>query len=212
MSGEVPHLIMALAERCMPVDRLDWGRAMRAELDEAVRGGRPMTFALGCLAAAVLEMPRHHAGRFAIARHALSLGMIVPIAVFHLGCALSGARLMLSSSDAYAAGLAAGGPAGRAVAEAYLAAAPALTALLLLLGLAHLGIAWVMLDGRWRRAGGLWLVAAGLAAAIVAIITAIGPDLRGSVIQLAALAIELVAIPALMMWQRARSLDPREVR
>ena len=40
------------------------------------------------------------------------------------------------------------GRAGRAVAEAYLAAAPALTALLLLLGLAHLGIAWLMLDGR----------------------------------------------------------------
>lgn len=212
MSGDVPHLIMALAERCMPSDRLDWGRAMRAELDEAVLGDRPMRFALGCLAAAVLQMPRHHAGRFAIARHALSLGMIVPIAVFHLGCALSGARLMLSSSDHYAARLAAGGASGRAAAEAYLAAAPALTLLLLLLALAHLRIAWIILDGQWRRAGGLWLVAAGLAATIVAIIAAIDPGLRGSAIQFAALAIELVAIPVLATWQRTISLDLTEVR
>ncbi|MEN3747786.1 hypothetical protein TPR58_11455 [Sphingomonas sp. HF-S3] len=212
MSTDVPHLIMALAERCMPNARLEWGRAMRAEHEQAVLDGRSMSFAMGCLVTAMLEMPRHRAGRFAIAMHALPLGMIVPIAVFHLGCAVSGVRLILSSHDPYSANLAAGGVAGRAASEAYLAAAPALTVLLLLLGLAHLRIAWVMLDGQWRRAGVLWMLAAGLAAAIVAIITAIDSGMRGSAIQVAALAIELVAIPVLATWQRAISTDLMEVR
>ena len=197
MTAGLAPLVMALARRCLPPDGRDWGQAMQAEFDVARRDGRPLGFALGCLIAAWRRMPFHHDGRIALASHALALGLIVPIATFHLGCAVSGARFMLSGHDPYHAMLMAGGASGRALAAAYRAATPALTVLVLLLGLAHLLIAWAVLDRRWRRAATLWLVAAAIAATLVGGIGLTAPSARGIAIQLAALAIELAAIPLL---------------
>jgi len=178
---------------------------MLAEFDMAQRDGKPLGFAFGCLIAGWRRLPFHSEGQLALVRHALTLGLIVPIATFHLGCALSGARFMLSAQDHYHAMLMAGGVQGQILADAYLAATPALTMLLLLLGSAHLTVAWSMLDGRWRRAAITWLVAAVIAAAIVGIVATTIPDASGSAIQFAALVIELAAIPLLAMWQKTRA-------
>jgi hypothetical protein len=208
MTVRAAQLVMTLALRCLPRDGGEWGRAMLAEFDTARREGKPLGFAVGCLIAGWRRLPFHSEGQFALVRHALVLGLIVPIATFHLGCALSGAKLMLSGHDHYYAMLMAGGVRGHVIADAYLAATPAVTMLLLLLGSAHLIVAWSILDGRWRKAAIIWLVAAVIAAAIVGIIVTSIPGAGGSAIQFAALAIELAAIPLLARWQRPVPVHP----
>lgn len=212
MIDDAAQLVMTLALRCLPRDGSEWGHAMLAEFDMARRDGRSLGFACGCLVAAWRRLPFHAEGQLALASHVIALGLIVPIATFHLGCAVSGARFTLSGHDPYHAMLMVGGRHGQALAGAYLAAAPALTMLLLLLGFAHMAVAWSILDRRWRRGAILWLVATITAAAIVAIIATTIPDMGGSAIQFAALAIELAAIPLLSTWQKARagSLRPTE--
>lgn len=205
MTARAAQLVMTLALRCLPRDGSEWGRAMLAEFDMAQRDGKPLGFAFGCLIAGWRRLPFHGDGQFALVRHAFALGLIVPIATFHLGCALSGAKFMLSGRDHYHAMLMAGGVRGHVLADAYLAATPALTMLLLLLGSAHLAIAWSILDGRWRGAAIIWLVAAVIAAAIIGIVVTTIPGAGGSAIQFAALMIELAAIPLLATWQKART-------
>lgn len=197
------ELVMMLALRCLPHDSSDWGRAMLVEFDAARREGKALGFACGCLIAAGHQLPRHAEGRIALVSHALVLGLIVPIATFHLGCALSGARFMLSGHDHYHAMLMAGGIRGQALADAYAAATPALTLLLLLLGSAHLAVAWFVLEGGWRKAAVLWLGATIIASLIVHITTTTIPNAGGSAIQFGALAIELAAIPLLAWWRKA---------
>lgn len=204
MRAGAAHIVMSLALRCLPHDGREWRQAMQAEFDEALRDGKPFGFALGCLIAGWRRLPFHADGRFALASHALALGLIAP-ATFHLGCALSGVKLLVSGQDHYSAMLAAGGVRGRALADAYLSAAPALTMLLFLLGSVHVFIAWAILDGRWRRAAALWLAATVTAIAIVGIVIATAPGTGGIAIQFAASAIELAAIPLLAMWQNARA-------
>jgi uncharacterized membrane protein YfcA len=85
-----------------------------------------------------------------------------------------------------------------------------LTILLILLGSAHLAVAWAVLDRVWRRAVVLWLAAAAIAATIAGIVAATIPDAGGSAIQFAALAIELVAIPLLATWRTARAGSPHK--
>ncbi len=208
MTTRAAQLVMTLALRCLPRDDGEWGQAMLAEFDMAWRDGKPLGFAFGCLIAGWRRLPFHSDGQLALVCHTLALGLIVPIATFHLGCALSGAKFILSGHDHYHAMLMAGGVRGHALADAYLAATPALTMLLLLLGSAHLAVAWSILVGRWRRAAIIWLVATVIAAAIVGIIVATIPIAGGSAIQLAALAIELAAIPLSATWQRARASSP----
>jgi len=207
MRAGAAHIVMRLALRCLPQDGREWGRAMQAEFDQALRDGKPLGFAIGCLIAGWRRLPFHADGRFALASHALALGLIVP-ATFHLGCALSGVKLIISGQDHYYAMLAASGVRGRALAAAYLAAAPAFTLLLFLLGSAHCFIAWAILDRRWRRAAILWLAATVIALAIVGIAIATVPGTAGIAIQFAAPAIELAAIPLLAMWQNARVASP----
>lgn len=205
MTSGVAHIVMAVATRCLRHDRGEWGQAMWAEFGEAVEDRNSLAFALGCLMMAWRQMPSHDEGRFILSNHALALGLIVPIATFHLGCALSGFRVMVLDHDQYHALLAAGGAHDRVLADAYHAATPMLTVLLLLLALAHLLIAWVVLDRQWRRAAIIWLFAAAIAAALVGIIATTLPSASGIAIQLMALAIELITIPLLAAWQTKRA-------
>jgi hypothetical protein len=201
MSADPAQLVMALAIRCLPNDS-EWGHAMQAEFNAARLEGCPLAFAIGCLWTGWQRLPLHNKGRFILAGHALALGLLVPIATFHLGCAISAARFLLTGRDPYYGMLIAQGDAGRALANAYQAATPALMVLLLLLGTVHLSLAWSVLDGRWRRVSLLWMTGATIAAAIVCIIAVTAPSVFGSAVQLAALALELATVPPLAAWHR----------
>lgn len=201
MIASPAQLVMALAIRCLPHDS-EWGRAMQAEFDTAWLEGRPLSFAVGCLWVGWQRLPFHNQGRVTLASYALALGLLVPIATFHLGCAISAGSFLLTGNDPYYSQLIARGDAGHALADAYQTATPALMGLLLLLGTVHLSLAWSVLDGRWRRVSLLWLAGATIAAAIVCVIAVTAPSVFGCAIQMAALAIELVAVPPLAAWHR----------
>lgn len=200
MTFRVARTVMYLAVRALPRDQRVWGDAMEAEFAEAAEVGRPLSFALGCLAATWRGLPLHTEGRLTLARHMLALGAIVPIATINLLCAYAGLVFLLTGGDHYYAQLAAGGAADRSLAEAYRSAAPALTALILTVALAHLATAWTILDRRWRRAAALWLLCLPCVAALVWIISSIDPSPSGIALQLAALLVELLAIPPLAAW------------
>lgn len=207
MSAGPAQYVMTLAMRSLPRDSDEWGHAMQAEFDAARLEGRQLEFAVGCLWAGCLRLPFHDQGRFTLVSHALALGLLVPIATFHLGCAISAGRFLLTGRDPYYSMLIAQGGAGRVLADAYQTATPALMVLLLLLGIAHLSLAWSVLDRRWHRASALWLAGASIAAVIIYLIAMTAPSAFGSAVQLAALAIELATVPLLAAWHR--NLSPK---
>jgi len=143
----VAQSLMALATYCLGDDRREWAQAMQAEYDEAGAEGRQLGFAAGCLIAAWREMPRHVEGRLILADHALALGLLVPVAFLQFACAIGlssgqsgvyGMLAMARTEDPY-------------LANAQFSAVPVLLALWLLLGAAHLRLAWALLDRDWGR-------------------------------------------------------------
>src|SRR5439155_14596231 len=80
MSVTVSRALVALAARSLGPSRRVWAEAMEVELYTAIEDGRPLVFATGCLLAAWRELPAHPEGRLTLARHALAIGLIVPVA------------------------------------------------------------------------------------------------------------------------------------
>ena len=151
---------MALATYSLGNDRREWALAMQAECEEAGAAGRQLRFAAGCLIAAWREMPRHAEGRLVLADHALALGLLIPVAFLQFACAIGlsggqsglyGMLAMVGTEDPY-------------LANAQLGALPVLLVLWLLLGVAHLRLAWALLDRDWTRVvqGGSLIAAAAI--------------------------------------------------
>jgi hypothetical protein len=146
MTDAVARAIMILAGRCLGKARHEWARAMQIEFEAAVPAVKRLPFALGCLIAACREMPRHPEGQLSLGNHALALGLLVPTAAFLL---LDAGRL---GHSALVYGVV--DPAGSRnpyLADGQLAAAPSLLLLWLMLGAAHLRLAWVLLERDWPR-------------------------------------------------------------
>jgi hypothetical protein len=139
--------LVALAGGCLGDGRRDWADAMAAELEEAIADERPLSFAAGCLVAALRQMPGQAEGRLQLANHALALGLLVPAAFLQFACAIG-----LSSGQGGLYGtLAIAGATDPLQAAAQLAALPALLILWLLLGIGHLRLAWMLLERDWTR-------------------------------------------------------------
>ncbi|WP_267436015.1 hypothetical protein [Sphingomonas sp. GM_Shp_1] len=207
MSDLLARRIVALAVRCLPPQERFWGRAMQAELEEVAAHGPALPFALGCLMTAWRRLPLHRNGRALLASHVLTIGLILPFAAFHVQCALRGAYFLLSGRDPYYAALTMGSAAQQARAVLYRDMTPAVTVLLLLLGLVHMFLAWTVVQRRWRRAAMLWLMAGVIAAATVIVIAPIATPM-GIVVQCLALGIEMLAIPVLARWRIAPTPCP----
>lgn len=142
MTAALARGVMALARQCLGAERGEWALAMQAEFEAACEDGKPLAFAIGCLAAAGGQMVQHGEGRRTLAGYALALSLLVPMALLYFRQALGLARLA-----AHAALLAPGQ-------NPYLvwsqnSAVPVLLILWLVLGLAHLCLAWDLLEGDW---------------------------------------------------------------
>ena len=142
----VARAIMVLAVRCLGKPRDEWARAMQVEFDGGVPAEARLPFAIGCLGAALREMLEHQEGRLSLASHALALALLIPMA----------ATLLLHAGglghSAFAYGVIdSAGSQNPFLAAGQLAAAPALLLLWLILGAAHLHLAWVLLEKDWPR-------------------------------------------------------------
>ncbi|HEX9932341.1 MAG TPA: hypothetical protein VGB08_05815 [Allosphingosinicella sp.] len=182
MMAAVPRALMALAVRSMGAHRRTWGEAMEAELEAAREDGKPLLFALGCLAAAWRELPAHEEGRFAIASHLVAFLLIVPAA------ALAASTML---ADFASSG---------AVSEANRAALPSLAALLLVLAGAHLRMAWLVLERDWTRLAPAAALAAAATTTLVLFAAVVFGDFASAPLRAAALAAELGCVAALARW------------
>jgi len=183
---------MTLATYCLGHDRRDWAQAMHAEYEEAGAAGQRLSFAAGCLIAACREMPRHAEGRLILADHALALGLLVPVAFLQFACAIGlssgqggmyGMLAMIGTEDPY-------------LANAQFGALPVLLALWLLLGAAHLRLAWALLDREWTRVvqSGSLIVAATLTLVMLVGVLNLQAAFLGPVVGV--MAVELILILA----------------
>ncbi len=87
---------MALARQCLGAERGEWALAMQAEFEAACEDGKPLAFAIGCLAAAGGQMVQHGEGRRTLAGYALALSVLVPMALLYFRQALGLAHLCLA--------------------------------------------------------------------------------------------------------------------
>jgi hypothetical protein len=197
MTLAVSRALLSLASRSLGSDRRTWAMAMEAEFEAAVDDRRPFLFALGCLFAAWREIGKHSEGRLIVATYALALGVLIPMAALQFQQAVG----FLSSAE----GPPFGDPSASDGPNLYLiwsqnSAIPVLLITWLLLGMAHLCLAWMLVEGDWPR-----IVKCGtlIAAAMITLSLFMGVlmlDLSSLRAQVAELAIEFVAVVSMSRW------------
>ncbi len=145
MIAAAARAMMRLAVHLLGDTRRPWAQAMLAEFDVAAAEGRGLGFAAGCLGAACRLLPLQADGRRGVATHLLALGLILPMAALlfcHAG------DLSLAAIHVMAGPEAVPNPYLR---SAQRAAVPGLLLLWLVLGGAHLGLAWALVERNVRR-------------------------------------------------------------
>jgi hypothetical protein len=204
MTAPVSRALMSLAMCCMGESRREWALAMQAEFEVAAAEGEPFAFATGCLIAAWCEMPKHAEGRLVLANYTLALGLLIPMAVLQFAVALGSSLVFIGGVASSGATL--GGTAqSPALPLLQFCAAPCLLALWPLLGIAHLRLAWVLVDRDWTRVVKVSaLIGATLATLFILTVGALVLDVTLVMLeaaalvmlQAAAMAIELTAVTA----------------
>ena len=197
MTAAVSRALLSLASRSLGSDRRTWAMAMEAEFEAAVDDRRPFLFALGCLFAVWREIGKHSEGRLILANYALALGLLIPMAALQFQQAAG----FLSSAGGPPFGV----PAAADGPNLYLiwsqnSAIPVLLITWLLLGMTHLCLAWMLVEGDWPR-----IVKCGtlIAAAMITLSLFMGVlmlDLSSLRAQVAELAIEFVAVVSMSRW------------
>ena len=197
MTLALSRAVMSLASRSLGTRRRTWAMAMEAEFGAAVEDGRPLLFALGCLIAAWREIGKQSEGRLIVANYALALGLLIPMAALQFQQATG----FLSAAEGQPFGV----PGAGAGPNPYLiwshnSAIPILLIIRLLLGTAHLCLAWMLVEGDWPR-----VVKCGtlIGAAMITLSLFTGVlmlDLSPLRAQFADLAIELGAVVVFSRW------------
>ncbi|WP_442679212.1 hypothetical protein ACSBM8_17200 [Sphingomonas sp. ASY06-1R] len=196
MSRALARALMHLAICCLGRSRQEWARAMQAEFEAVEETGNPLIFAGGCLIAAWREVPHHAEGRFGLVTHLLAIGLLIPIACLQFAYAIG---LTMGPHGAYFMLVATGSDAPYA-ADAQRSGIPALLLLWSLLGVAHLQLAWVLLDRDWDRIVRIGaMIAAGMLT-LVLFMELLMLHVGTLLMQAGVLTIELIVILAIARW------------
>jgi hypothetical protein len=200
MIALLSRAVLALAASVLGDRRREWALAMEAEFEAAREEGKPLGFALGCLAAACRELPAHDEGRFAIASHAVALLLIIPTAGLLLFSIVAdfpfsylGPAAVPSSADAIGGG-------APVLSDANRAAVPSLAVLVFLLAAAHVRIAWLVLERDWMRVAAVGTMIAAATVTLFIFTFVVFDYYSSALAQGAALAVELTGISALARW------------
>lgn len=199
MTALVARAILSLATRCLSTERRSWAHAMEGEFEAALEDGRALSFATGCLVAAMRGMPAHEEGRLRLTSYALTLGVLLPVAVLQIACAF-GLPILFEGGNRIYGQLAAGSARDQLAEDALLAAVPSLLVLWLILAASHVRIAWSLLDRNWPavvRASAV-AVAASLTLAVFTCVLFLQDT--SVLIQAVVLVGELAAIRATARW------------
>lgn len=205
MTAALSRAILALAVGCLGKRRREWALAMEAEFEAARDEGRPLGFAMGCLAAACRELPAHEEGRLAIASHAVALLLIIPTAgllAFSIVADFPFSYLGPASVPGVADPAGGGAPV---LSDANRSAVPSLAVLVVLIAAAHVRIAWLLLERDWMRVAAVGTLIAAATVTLIIVTFVVFDHYSAALTQSAALAIELIGISALARWH-VRSL------
>jgi hypothetical protein len=200
MTQVAARAIMSLAECCLGEDRREWALAMRGEFEAAADKGEPLAFAAGCLLAAWGEMPKHEEGRLVLANYALAIGLLIPMAFLQFACAIGFPNLFTGQNESYRM-LSDGGAQEPFLADAQFSAVPIFLIAWLLLGFAHLWLAWLLVERDWARTISVGTAIAATTVTLFIFAELLAFDVASLVPQAAALAIELAIILVLARWQ-----------
>lgn len=210
MTPAVSRAVMTLAVSCLGQCRHEWALAMQGEFEAAREDGKPLSFALGCLAAAWRDLPAHEEGRFMIASHLLAFVLMVPTAALLLSSMLAGFPYSyLGAVEAQALLEASRGPAPL-LSDANRSALPPLAALLVLLAGSHLRIAWLVLERDWTRVAAAAALAAAATVTLILFTTLVFSYCAAAPAHLAVLAIELGCLSALARWHSGSVVSSAE--
>jgi hypothetical protein len=201
MRVTVSRALVALAARSLGPSRRVWAEAMEAELYTAIEDHRPLVFATGCLLAAWRELPALPEGRLTLARHALAIGLIVPVAGLSIWAALLGYPYLAFGHVGMSGFIAGRSDQIPVFTVGQWAMAPSLTLLLLLQSAAQLFLAWFLLDQDWARvAAAGQLIAATLMTELIvtSLLTIVDTSI---LVPVAVFATESLALLALARWQ-----------
>jgi hypothetical protein len=173
---------------------------MQIEFEAASEDGTPLAFATGCLVGAWRDMPAHEEGRFVLASYALAVGLVIPMASLLILGALLGLPYLYPWHVELHGLLAGSGEQQSPITEANRAAIPSLAVIVLLLGAAHLRIAWVLLERDWDRVAVMGRLNAAATATLVIFTGVLFLDDTRALMQAGVLVVELTAIAALTWW------------
>ncbi len=196
MRATVSRAILALATFGMRSRDQGWGIAMRSELEEAIAEGAGLQFAFGCLVASWGRIPTHDEGRFSLTIHALALGLIVPIAAWQVTGLCQGFPAMLRIGDFAAPD----SLQGYLMTSAYQGLTPLIAAVSLLLGVAHLRLAWMLLDRDWAGVEAAGAMSLAAAVTTIILIGLLNCDVSQALRQGAILLLELTIVATLARW------------
>jgi hypothetical protein len=199
--------VMAIAGNCLGDRRRDWALAMQAELDAAIDDGRPLSFALGCLAGAVREMPMHAEGRFLLVNHAIAIGMVVPIAALLVSGTLLGWPILSAGNVGIFDWVTSAGGWTSLVNVSKQGAVPALALLAMILVAGHLLVPWYMLERDWDRVAMLARMNAAATATLLVLAGVLFLGEGCTLLPVAALAVEWLPISLLSRWHARISSD-----
>jgi len=198
MRAALSKALMSLTMACLGESRREWALAMQAEFEAAVEDGAAFSFAIGCLIAAWREMPAHHDGRFTLASYALALGVLVPMAALQFACAMDFPNLF--AGPAMLGALDVGTAREPYLASAQVSAVPILLFLWLSLGVAHLRLAWLLVERDWSRAFNIGALTAAATVTFLLFTETLLLNSAPLFLQAAALGIELLAVLAAARW------------
>jgi len=201
MSVKVSRALVALAARSLGPSRRVWAEAMEAELYAAIEDDRPLVFATGCLLAAWRELALLPEGRLTLARHALAIGLIVPLAGLSISAALLGYPYLAFGHVGLSGFIAGRSDQIPLLIVGQWAMAPALTLLLLLQSAAQLFLAWFLLDRDWKRVAAAGQLIAATLMTLLIVMSLLAIIDTSILVPVAAFAAETLALLALARWE-----------
>ncbi|MGV3556104.1 MAG: hypothetical protein ACO1OD_12700 [Croceibacterium sp.] len=193
MTEAVSRALMVIVLHCHGASRREWAHAMRAEFDVAAADGKPFAFAAGCLFAAWGGMLKLPEGRHVVATYAIALGLLIPIAAFQFALAL-GFSSIFAGVGAFSGFLVPGASDNPMLAWSQLGAVPCLLALWLVLGMAHLRLAWVLIERDWARVVSVSAFIGAVLATLFILMTTLLLDVTFVILQAAVMVIEVMAL------------------
>ena len=194
--------LMTLAARSLGEGRRQWAQAMQAEFEEAAADGRPLSFAVGCVAAAWRQMPAQEEGRFVLANYVLAIGLVLPVTVMMLS-SIATEFGQFGATDM----LPVGSDLAPLLTEGNRSAMPSLALVLFLLGAAHVRVAWSLLECDWASVTATGSMIAALTVTLALFSGVVFVSDTG-LIHAGIVGLELAAMLVLARWHAQLRLGP----